>query len=171
MHRFCSNNALYSANLSFMFIFFFFFTPFDTKDCNYFESNLSLVLLIKVFLTKKACNVVWKPSKHEEITFPKEFIFGFIPYFVGVILSKKCQKWRLPKKYIKGGWPCRGLSIERWIKLSARYATSIPEVYSEASQTSKIKLFVKIVNGFQPLTIFVKSSILNVWQASEYAFV
>ena len=32
--------------LSFMFIFLL--TPFDTSDCCYFESNLSLVLLIKV---------------------------------------------------------------------------------------------------------------------------
>ena len=45
MYGFCSNNALYSAGLSFMFIFLL--TPFDTKDC-YFQSNLSLVLLIKV---------------------------------------------------------------------------------------------------------------------------
>ena len=29
--------------------------------------------------------------------------------------------------------------------------------------------FVKIVNDFQSLTIFAKSSILNVWQGSEYA--
>ena len=29
--------------------------------------------------------------------------------------------------------------------------------------------FLKIVNDFQSLTIFAKSSIFNVWQASEYA--
>lgn len=33
--------------------------------------------------------------------------------------------------------------------------------YSETSQT-------KIVNGFQTLTIFPKSSIVNLWQGSEY---
>ena len=36
------------------------------------------------------------------------------------------------------------------------------EVYSEPSQTSKMKCFVKIANGFQSLTVFAKSSILDV---------
>ena len=34
----------------------------------------------------------------------------------------------------------------------------------------KVELFVKIVNGFQPLTILSKSSIFDVWLNSEYAF-
>lgn len=29
-------------------------------------------------------------SKRKEITFPQDFIFVFIPYFIGVILSNKC---------------------------------------------------------------------------------
>ena len=33
---------------------------------------------------------------------------------------------------------------------------------------SRMKLFAKIVSGSQPLTIFTKSSILNVWKDSEY---
>ena len=37
----------------------------------------------------------------------------------------------------------------RWGKL---------EVYSELFQTSKIERFAKIINGFLPLTIFVKRS-------------
>ena len=43
--------------------------------------------------------------------------------------------------------------------------------YSEAyeCQTSKMELFAKI--GRKPLTIFVKSSILNVWQGYEHASV
>ena len=32
-----------------------------------------------------------------------------------------------------------------------------------------MKPFVKIVNAEKPLTIFAKSSILDVWQGSEYA--
>ena len=32
-----------------------------------------------------------------------------------------------------------------------------------------MELFAKIVNGFQLLAIFAKNSILDVWQASEYA--
>ena len=40
--------------------------------------------------------------------------------------------------------------------------------YSETCQTLKMKFFTKIVNGFQTLTIFAKSSIVNIWQGSEY---
>ena len=43
------------------------------------------------------------------------------------------------------------------------------EVHSEPCHTSKIELFAKIVDGFQPLTFFVKSSIFDVWQGSKYA--
>ena len=43
--------------------------------------------------------------------------------------------------------------------------------YSEPRQTSKMKLCAKIVHGFRPLTIIVKSSILDVWLGSEYASV
>ena len=32
-----------------------------------------------------------------------------------------------------------------------------------------LELFLKLVSGFQLLTIFAKSSILDVWQGSEYA--
>ena len=45
----------------------------------------------------------------------------------------------------------------------------ISEAYSEPSRTSKMKLFAKIDHGFQPLTIFLKSSILDVPLDSEYA--
>ena len=34
----------------------------------------------------------------------------------------------------------------------------------------KMELFAKIVNGNQPLTIFAKSSTLDVFQGSEYIF-
>ena len=47
--------------------------------------------------------------------------------------------------------------------------------YTKASlgprQTSKMKVFEKIVDGFQLITIFAKSSILDIWQGSEYASV
>ena len=32
-----------------------------------------------------------------------------------------------------------------------------------------MKRLAKIVNGFQPLTIFAKRSILDIWQSSEYS--
>ena len=43
------------------------------------------------------------------------------------------------------------------------------EVNSESCKTSKVKLFAEIVKTEKPFTIFVKASILDVWQGSEYA--
>ena len=43
--------------------------------------------------------------------------------------------------------------IEKLVPNTARY--------SELSKTSKMHFFAKIVNGFQPLTIFTKSSNLD----------
>ena len=45
----------------------------------------------------------------------------------------------------------------------------ISETFSEPSQTSKTELFAKIINNWKPLTIFTKSSILDVRLGSEYA--
>ena len=50
------------------------------------------MLLVKVFICKKACDVVLQSSKHEEITFPHGFAFVFISCFIGVILSKNVIK-------------------------------------------------------------------------------
>ena len=49
------------------------------------------------------------------------------------------------------------------------FVEKISEVYSKHCQTFKMEIFAKIVNGFQPLTFFAKSSIVEVWQGSEYA--
>ena len=43
------------------------------------------------------------------------------------------------------------------------------ETYSEPCQISKMQCFAKIVDGFYPLTIFLKHSFLDVWQGFEYA--
>ena len=43
------------------------------------------------------------------------------------------------------------------------------EAYSESYQIFKMKIFGKIVKGFSFLTIFEKSSILDVSQGSEFA--
>ena len=45
----------------------------------------------------------------------------------------------------------------------------IPQAFLEPRQSSKRELFLKIVNSFQPLTIFKKAFILDVWQGFEYA--
>ena len=64
-------------------MFILLFVTIETQQYCYFESNLSVALLIKVFLTKKACNVVLKSSKHQSITFPR-VCFVFILYFIGI---------------------------------------------------------------------------------------
>ena len=44
-----------------------------------------------------------------------------------------------------------------------------PEPHSEPSQTSKVELFAKIVNGSKSLIAFTRRSILDDWLGSEYA--
>ena len=51
---------------------------------------------------------------------------------------------------------------------SKQYET-VSERYSEPSQTSKMELFVKVVQGWSPLTISAKNFIINVLLSSEYA--
>ena len=45
------------------------------------------------------------------------------------------------------------------------------EALSKPSQITKMELSAKIVNSWKPLTISAKTSILHVWQGSEYASV
>ena len=45
----------------------------------------------------------------------------------------------------------------------------LSNAYLESCQTSKIKRFVKILIGWNLLTLFAKSSILDAWQGCEYA--
>ena len=42
-------------------------------------------------------------------------------------------------------------------------------MHSESSQTSKMKFFAKTVNGWKSVTIFAKSSILDVLVGSGYS--
>ena len=44
-------------------------------------------------------------------------------------------------------------------------------VLLEPGETSKMELFVKIVNNIKLLTIFTKSSILDIWMGSKYTSV
>ena len=43
----------------------------------------------------------------------------------------------------------------------------LAQAYSECCQTSKMEIFVKIIINFQPLKIFAKNPILDIWQGSE----
>ena len=61
-------------------------------------------------------------------------------------------------------------SFKQGKKLNSFLAIDLePEVYSEPYQASKMELFARIVTSFQPLIIFEKSSILDIWWRSEYA--
>ena len=84
------------------------------------------------------------------------FVFSRIRTGYGEIRSiqSECGKTRTRKNPIFG-----------------HFSRSVSYEYSEAYQASKMKDFAKIVNGFQQLTIFAKSSILDVWQSSGYASV
>ena len=43
------------------------------------------------------------------------------------------------------------------------------ETYLESYQTAKMKFFCEIVNSFQLLIFLKESSLLDVWQGSQYA--
>ena len=59
--------------------------------------------------------------------------------------------------------------VHKWSSNRMQNITGSSEAYSEPCPTSKMELFVKTVHGWQPLIIFAKSSILQVWQGAEYA--
>ena len=42
--------------------------------------------------------------------------------------------------------------------------------YSKLCQIYKMEFFTKIVNGFKPLTIVERNSILDVWQGFRYTY-
>ena len=48
-------------------------------------------------------------------------------------------------------------------------ARQISETYLESMQTSKVELFTKRVNGFKWLTVFAKTSILDICSGSKHA--
>ena len=61
-------------------------------------------------------------------------------------------------------WECSG----QYFCGTSSAAKKSKETYSGPSRTSKMDLFVKIVNSFQLVTIFAKSSILDVQLGFEY---
>ena len=50
----------------------------------------------------------------------------------------------------------------------SKYLSQTEKAYKEPYQASKMKRLVKIVNGWNPLSITAKHSISDVWQDSEY---
>ena len=62
----------------------------DTRDCYYFESNISLVFLIKKLLIKRMqhCFVVFQTWRNDLVCASWVY-FSVYPYFIGTITAKK----------------------------------------------------------------------------------
>ena len=93
-----------------------------------------------------------------------------IPFFSvssqnALLVSFNCQT-QYRQRHIQN--PIKDLRCSFW-----RQQLTVPELYSEQSQTSKMKFFEKNIFSrplFQPFTIYTKSSILDVPLFSEYAY-
>ena len=102
MYGFCSNDALYSLCVSFR-VFIFLLTPFDTWDCYYLGSYLSLVLLMKVLLIKNTCNLFFSLlKKKKQLCHMSTFLR----------LSSISLGWYWKRSAIKSGR--FGKKIKRW---------------------------------------------------------
>ena len=114
MYGFCSKNNLCSVSLPFICMFYHVTYTFQSECIFYSGLNVKKLharkrrdiwSLSDCSGTQTYSHEVWVNgwvfSKHEEITFPHQLIFVFISYFIGVMLSKKCQKcgvWEKDKK-------------------------------------------------------------------------
>ena len=64
-------------------------------------------------------------------------------------------------------WIQNPINQLRWSFLCKPLRAS--EVNLESGHTSKMELFAKVVKNARVFTIFAKTSILDIWQGSEYA--
>ena len=86
----------------------------------------------------------------------------FITYFIAAFKNFQAQ---YRQRHIQS--PMKDLRCSFW-----QQQLTFPVAYSERSPTSKIKLFEKNILSrplFQPLTLYTKSSILDIPLCSEYA--
>ena len=95
--------------------------------------------------------------------------FPFSLFFLRSFIS---QKIRLISQYARCEAKVWTLPLPWQVKASISKVFSkhiekrLSEVYSRSCQTSET--ISKIVNGLQPLTIFGKISILDIWEGSKY---
>ena len=66
---------------------------------------------------KKECTVVLWPCKHEETTFPHEFVFVLTQYIIGTVFSKK--------NVVKGGGVGNTIKGDDYIRRSKLLNTMI----------------------------------------------
>ena len=100
MYGFCSSNALYSASVLFR-MFSFILTPFDT--CYNLRLNLSLVLLIKVFLIKKHVPLFLSLPKKRNNFSTWIYFCVYLVFLWSDIVKKVLPKVEVSEKRIKRG--------------------------------------------------------------------
>ena len=105
----------------------FFFNSFKYLRLLLFQIKPQSVHVYKSVACKNSmqhCFVVFSEtnSPHEETNFPHGFVVLFVPYCIGVIFSRKCEKWMVGKKVLKGHDCVERFSIEGGFKPSAHYA-------------------------------------------------
>ena len=95
-----------------------------------------------------------------------------ILYLIGGSKWKKRKTWEERKK--KPIWKLpllgscsNGMKGDRFFHFIKNIMVT-HESHSEPSQTSKVRLFAKIINGLKSLIVFARSSILDDWFGSEY---
>ena len=84
----------------------------------------------------------------------------------GVLLSSYSLRGCFSRFFLN----CKNGTKMRNTSQKTKSAKSIrgSEAYSKPCQSSKNELFAKIINSFQPFTIFEKTSILDIQQGFEY---
>ena len=80
---------------------------------------------------------------------------------------KRWWCWRSFVEMVKSSIACETKERGSWQRVK-KWSGS--EAFSELCQAFKMEHFKKTVDGFHLLTVFVKRSILYIWQSSEYAF-
>ena len=107
-------------------------------------------------------NYVARQSLHQAlVSYHIHLLTADIAQSIALNLKQKCT-------YIAPLWKISSISsIARQCDTVSGVQWRLSEAYSEPCQTCKMECSTKIVNGFQPFTIFAKCSILGVWQHSE----
>ena len=140
----------------------------------YIQQNFSHVFSVTIRPSKAKTGRAKK--KKLAISWPKFSIASNLKTFLysknhqkqtpGSVLHKKAVLKKISKTTEK--WLCEAFSSRVTGFLVKILSEQTSEVYPEPCQISKLELFVKKINGFQLLTIFMKRSVLDVYQASGY---
>ena len=79
--------------------------------------------------------------------------------------------WKGKKLFLEQFSKDKGTSRNRGEKVTILHGGYERRSIFRNQLKSKMELFAKIINDFQPITIFAKSCIIDVWVGSECAFV